>query len=309
MTDESNTTLADTPTTSVGTRLREARERAGISLADVAQRIKISPQQIETLENNRFDELGWAFSRGFVRSYGRLLNLDPDALVSALPNANASASNGKLSIHHEHITLDKQRPWFRLSLIAIVLLLLFSAPWMAYHWLSATVGQTFHHDTSQPAVPPGTNTSTLTPELTPIVTSSATPTPAASPSFAAATSVPSGQSPQNPTQNTGPLPASNDLMPTPDMAAPSKPATQLTTNTNQHLELQFAGDSWVNIRDQQGHTLLARLYHAGETTRFDSTSPVSLIIGNAAQVRLTDNSKPVDLTPHTAVRVARLTLP
>ena len=36
--------------------------------------------------------------------------------------------------------------------------------------------------------------------------------------------------------------------------------------------------------------------------------PLTLVVGNARGVRLTHNSRPVDLAPHTNVSVARLTL-
>ena len=74
------------PALDVGLTLREARERLGMSVHDVAERIKFAPKQVEALEANDFTHLPEAaFLRGFVRSYARVLHLDEAVLISALP--------------------------------------------------------------------------------------------------------------------------------------------------------------------------------------------------------------------------------
>ncbi len=79
------------PTLDVGAALREARERLGMSVHDVAERIKFAPKQVETLEANDFAHLPEpAFLRGFVRSYARALHLDEMALIAALPTEISS---------------------------------------------------------------------------------------------------------------------------------------------------------------------------------------------------------------------------
>ena len=73
------------PEVTVGTRLREARERLGLSVSEVAQRLKFAPRQIEALEADQAAALpGLTFVRGFVRSYAKLVGLEADPLVSAL---------------------------------------------------------------------------------------------------------------------------------------------------------------------------------------------------------------------------------
>lgn len=69
-----------------GKMLREARERLGLSVADVAQHTRLAPRQIEALEADDFDNLPeLPFVRGFIRSYARLLQIDPEPLLAALP--------------------------------------------------------------------------------------------------------------------------------------------------------------------------------------------------------------------------------
>lgn len=72
----------------VGMSLRAGRERLGMSVHDVAERIKFAPKQVEALEANDFAHLPEpAFLRGFVRSYARVLQLDEATLIAALPGA------------------------------------------------------------------------------------------------------------------------------------------------------------------------------------------------------------------------------
>jgi len=78
------------PPVSLGKMLREARERIGLSVADVANQIKFAPRQIEALEADDFQHLPeMTFVRGFVRSYAKILDMDVQPLLEALPQTNA----------------------------------------------------------------------------------------------------------------------------------------------------------------------------------------------------------------------------
>ncbi|HEX6463410.1 MAG TPA: RodZ domain-containing protein [Vicinamibacterales bacterium] len=65
-----------------GGKLRQARERRGISLRQIAASTKISASALEALERNDVSKLpGGIFSRAFVRSYAVEVGLDPDETV------------------------------------------------------------------------------------------------------------------------------------------------------------------------------------------------------------------------------------
>src|ERR687888_1765393 len=65
-----------------GRKLREARERRGISLRQIAEATKISVGQLEALERNDISRLpGGIFSRAFVRSYAAEIGVDPEQTV------------------------------------------------------------------------------------------------------------------------------------------------------------------------------------------------------------------------------------
>src|SRR5690554_5777683 len=62
-----------------GELLRSERERVGFSSDEVATLLHLSKTTLGYLEAGRFDRLpGHTFARGYVRSYARLLKLDPN---------------------------------------------------------------------------------------------------------------------------------------------------------------------------------------------------------------------------------------
>ena len=85
-------------------------------------------------------------------------------------------------------------------------------------------------------------------------------------------------------------------------AAPQAPPSE------GRIQLQFGSQSWVEIREQDGKTLMSQLHSPGTRSVVVGRPPLSLVIGNAADVRLLYNDKPVDLKPYIQIEVARLTL-
>jgi cytoskeleton protein RodZ len=74
------------------------------------------------------------------------------------------------------------------------------------------------------------------------------------------------------------------------------------------VQIDFDGESWVEIKDKDGNTLMSQLNQGGTKRAVAGAPPLSLVIGNAAAVRVSYNGNPVDLTPYIRVEVARLTL-
>lgn len=70
------------PIDDFGGRLRQARERRGVSLRQISASTKIAVGVLEALERNDISKLpGGIFSRAFVRSYALEVGLDPDQTV------------------------------------------------------------------------------------------------------------------------------------------------------------------------------------------------------------------------------------
>src|SRR5215207_6391265 len=63
--------------TTLGEKLRQAREERGISISEVAEQTRISPMYLESIENDNYKPLpGGIFNKGFVRSYAKYVGID-----------------------------------------------------------------------------------------------------------------------------------------------------------------------------------------------------------------------------------------
>lgn len=259
-------------TLSVGAQLCQARTAMQLSMMDIAQRLKISPQQIALIEDDDFNTIGLVFSRGFVRQYARHVGLDGDSLVAAM-SGNLQRKAESLSVHNEEIPLGKGLSKYWLVLFVAAITLVIGIPLALYYWLSsdtASVAPKKSVATPPPIIAP--TTKPLTPATPPV-----TPVPAKD---------------KDTTTNSD---ASNIAASTTDIATG-------------RMSFKFDTDSWVEIRDGSNHAVLSHLYRAGETAEISGTPPLSLVIGNAAKVSLQYNDQPVDLKPYTGVTVARVTL-
>ncbi|HVJ17007.1 MAG TPA: helix-turn-helix domain-containing protein [Polyangiaceae bacterium] len=67
----------------VGQHLRTLRERKGMSLEEVSRATRVPVSSVERIEADRFDELpGEVFVRGFLKSYARAVELDPEEILA-----------------------------------------------------------------------------------------------------------------------------------------------------------------------------------------------------------------------------------
>ena len=66
----------------VGKRLREAREKKGLTLDDLQQATKIQKRYLIAIEDEKFDELpGDFYVRAFVKQYADTVGLDGNTLL------------------------------------------------------------------------------------------------------------------------------------------------------------------------------------------------------------------------------------
>src|ERR671916_1752407 len=71
-----------TPVQAIGERLREARMRQKVDIAEVERATKIRAKYLRALENEEFGMLpGSTFVKTFLRTYAEVLGLDPHVLV------------------------------------------------------------------------------------------------------------------------------------------------------------------------------------------------------------------------------------
>jgi cytoskeleton protein RodZ len=74
------------------------------------------------------------------------------------------------------------------------------------------------------------------------------------------------------------------------------------------LHFSFADNSWVEVRDRAGQLLLSKEFPAGSVRDLYGLPPLTVSIGNASEVTLAFEGKPVKLSPSQPSGVARVRL-
>jgi cytoskeleton protein RodZ len=74
------------------------------------------------------------------------------------------------------------------------------------------------------------------------------------------------------------------------------------------LGLKAIGETWVEVQDARGQTLLSRKVAPGESLGLEGEVPLRLTIGNATGTQVTFRGQLVDLKANTEGNVARLQL-
>ncbi len=342
---ENDTGQGDSPdamqAVSLGKMLCEARERTGLSVADVANQIKFAPRQIEALEADDFQHLPeMTFVRGFVRSYAKMLDMDAQPLLALLPQTNAPP------MPLTPISVEVPFPgayspnWHNLIWLGVTLLLAVLVVVFAVWHFTTPVAQPEAAQVETPvSLPLKMEIIPASPVLEtnvnmPPAVAEAQPEPVeAQSSVLAAKSLASkphdvliatGGMPEilpqtRPTKpaaqpgqtSTRIAPAASGKTEVPAQTQPVKPVAQPDTlPKTSALYFVFDKDSWVEVRDSEGKILSSRINQQGSELRLNGQEPFSLVISHAASVQLYHRGKQVDLAPYTRVssEVARLTL-
>ncbi len=294
-----------------GALLRAARESAGLTVDAVAQQLKLAPRQVKAIEESDFTHLpGRTFVRGFVRNYARLVRLDPEPVLGALPAAAAAPALESPALQPtapsigELPTAGNGKPsWTR---------------WAIPVTLVAIIAATIAHEQMNP--PADTRRSTTAGETPPAPDAANAPAPVAeipgTPLSNPVTAAPPASTTADAPAGAPPLasePASiSGLTSTPAAGAPTtavKPsAAGAAAPANAPLVLTFGDYSWTEVKDRNGAVLLSRMNPGGTTQTIAGAPPLELVIGNAAEVKLTWKGQQIDLGPYTRQNVARLTL-
>ncbi|MCK9686610.1 helix-turn-helix domain-containing protein [Scleromatobacter humisilvae] len=293
-----------------GGLIRDAREAQGIDLASLAAMLKIPLRRLEALEMGRHEELqGPTFERALAQAACRVLKIDPKPVLALLPQ-------------HERNTLERvsegintpfrdgqgsggfelpagMRPviiFVGILILATLALLFVPGSWIARAKAEFAGGAAASAPAESASVP-----AVAVPVEMPAASAVA---PAAAATLAPVLSAPAPAAAS----------AASSVSPTP--AAASATAAQGVDEVLAHvagtpsipLQVIATADSWVEVVDAQGHTLLSRVVVAGESVGLDGALPMRVKIGNARGTHLKLRGDNVDLTPWTRDNVARLEL-
>lgn len=109
-------------------------------------------------------------------------------------------------------------------------------------------------------------------------------------------------------QPKGPAPAARLIVAQPAARPAAGNAVAAEPGERATLRMVFDQESWVEIKDRNGNTIFGQLSPAGSRRSVSGEPPFDVVVGNAVGVRLTYKDETVDLSAHTQVDVARLTL-
>ena len=272
---------------SAGALLRAAREAAGLTQDAVAQQLKLAPRQVRAIEEDDYARLpGRTFVRGFVRNYARLLRVDPDAVVAALPGHESGSPLDRPTLTPTarpmaelRVQYEQRNTWSR---------------WLIPLALLAIVAVAAVYEFTRPAAP-GRRAA---------ADAASAPATAPAPSPARGTALPNPLEPPK-ADTAAPTATSSVKADAPSSASPAAPGSTAGEVT---LVLKFNAASWVEVKDGNGVAIYLQTGTAGTSQTIAGTPPLDVAIGNAAGVGVTFRGQPVDVAPYTRANIARLLL-
>lgn len=241
----------------IGAELARARNAAGLTHVELAEKTRIRAAIIQAIERDDFSLCGGeVFARGHVKSIATALGLDPAPLLSALGAVQSATTFAQEDADNLNIwelqerTRTPSEKRIRAALIVVGVIVIGAFVYFARQ-------------------------STATPELVPSAEPSASASPTVTPSVTVApsatvapTETPIGVPEPTPPQETVPSAVDGAIV----------------------LELECVSSSWVRITNDLG-TLFEGTMRTGETRVLSSDTDVQVRIGNAAGIRLTHNGK------------------
>jgi cytoskeleton protein RodZ len=139
----------------VGAELARARQAAGLSLDEAARKLKFAPRQLDALERGELGRLpGSAAVRGMVRSYARLLRLDPEPLAARV--AAGGVVQRLAQRFHQPVPFSGSSRRSNLAYIVLSLVLLVVVGAVVFEWRQERTGAArlaFVPAAQQPAEP------------------------------------------------------------------------------------------------------------------------------------------------------------
>lgn len=267
----------ESPPSGCGARLGWERERAAMTVNDVAARLRLHPKQVRAIENEDLAALPEpAYVRGFVRSYARMLGIDAAPLLAELDLRSVPTSTSVvdgMTTHGDYSPVRaaaqesaSQRLVIGLAVIGLVAL--------------GIIGWFATRERARPVAVP------VAVSVAPARAGSAQPAvePAAVP--AGAVEHKSGDE--------------GDAPPPPPVEAAAEPIAL--------LRLVFSGPSWVEVTDAAGTVLVSEHKGAGDELALDGRAPLSVVIGDASRVSAEVRGEPFALTQVSRANVARFTV-
>ncbi|MEX2961389.1 RodZ domain-containing protein [Microbulbifer sp. TYP-18] len=320
-TEQSQAASGTTPTldNSPGSQLRRAREQAGISLPELARCLCMTCDKLEWLERDEYELLpAPIYVRGYIRNASKELGIDPGPVLQAYSGYSAAEQQSRAIVEHVRRgpvveTRKSHLTWLPLLLVAGAIYWFYGrdmAPDAGYavEAVSDLQGE-FGAAPAEPG-PSATLPQRDSPEASTAVVAS-TDRPLAEPDTG---TVPGGQAqpplPDEPESAVLPVTSTSAE----DLPAPASTEARLAPPAGAEsgevgpLQLRFAEEAWIEVRDATGAVLLAKLQAAGSRLSLQGTPPFQLMLGNAAATEVRYLGELIASDPIGGRRTRRLTV-
>lgn len=302
-----------------GTLLKNKRESLGMTQKHVADRLRLRVSVIEDIENNRFEEQQvTTFTRGYLRSYAKLVGLDEKIVLAALeqtsevhvkPQETEMQSFSRKTKHEKHNSRIMLLTWA----IAIVITGISGAWWWqnqqenSLAQLSVETAETEQvaDDADIDQMSADELIASTPAEIAPVSGAPAVVSQADTAMSAADVTEPVAAATEEVTEEAAqePVAVIEDAQETEEPAAPVVPEGMTL------LTMKFKADCWIQVKDANGKTLVSGTRKPGQDVELAGKAPFKVILGAPEGVTMTFASEPVDLSGYTSGKVARFTLP
>jgi cytoskeleton protein RodZ len=258
----------------IGARLRAGRERMGMTVLQIAEKLHVDPKVVESLEAERFDELGApVYVRGHLRRYADLTGESSAELLEWYASLTKPALPDLTQLPKAQRGTDPRR----VVLAALVVLIAFALVGSVWWVLENLESGTAFGAPAAPVAAPGTGErgQPIPLDDQPVVLTDA---PAAS-----------GSSPETrePADVAHPVAAAE----TPPAPAPAEPVRAQPMN----VTLRFGAESWAEVYDAAGERLFYDIGAAGSSRTLSGTPPLRVLLGNAPAVSLDVDGSPAEV--------------
>jgi cytoskeleton protein RodZ len=336
------------PGAELGDRLVAAREARGLTLADVARKLRLSTAILQMLESSRYEGLPEPiYVRGYLRAYARLLEMDEEVLVAEYDRLIATPEPALTPTTKVRPKATARDPYIRGATALIVLTIMVLLGFWWYSGLkhdALTQSQTASSEAEQQALPASVSTPPRidSPNLGPgpVVAHPSDIPPQSLASEAVGESV-AAVEPEPPMDETAavtepalpqvsesPVTANvdavvqrRDLESTVEPTVPDLPIAPLASEHGRIVRASRAptgedvlviktnDESWAEVVDANGYQLLYYLMGPGTMHRLQGQAPFRVFLGNAPSVDLSLNQERFNHTPfHRQNSTARFTV-
>ncbi|MFV0678897.1 helix-turn-helix domain-containing protein [Ottowia sp.] len=300
-----------------GAMLRQMREAAEVDQALLASALKVSPQKIQALESDQFDQLpDMTFARGLASAVARAFGADPAPVLErmpvAAPDLHAPAGVGSAPFRGAG---DRPAPMLASSfskplLWGVIALLVGAVVLWRLPTLPIQLGA------PQPGAPATGQDAAVTESAPGEVTESLSLNQAENvplESASEATSITTSESVSASMVPPAALPASAASVtpgaPVPLASVPLAAASDAARNAAQAatgaVVFEATGETWVAVRDANGKVLINRTLQSGAKLGVSGDLPLSVTVGRKDAVAVTVHGKPFDIKSLSRSAVAR----